>query len=365
MQTPKVFSVSKEYTFDHMSYSGFLHNEIGVLDYLKHGYLSSSLYAKLCNPNYIQKLYQEKNPGYMAYLAEFYTRFHDFDVIVMNPGVDLVHPEFLISHFPNALKCLHFIDDPHMTYSYCFPFSWAFDCATYITPSYSEEYTMPEILSNAGFKHKKWFPHCITNNLPPRYSVEELSHQLWQREKKAIYVGNFYTSKVKRLIKIKSELGDTLDIFGRHPFGGLPFPLMSTLTGYPSLYRVQELQESRREEFYSSYAIGLNMHLSDPARETGNARLYELAYRGVAQVVDSSECSAVRNIFTPEKEILLYENLRECIAQVKRLQNDDKFRVSLALNAYIRATKEYSYETVLTETCDWFKTLLAHKSNNT
>lgn len=345
-----------------MSYNGFLYNERGVFDLLKHGYLSSSLYAKLGNPYYIQKLYQEKDSGYMAYLSEFYNRFRDFDVIVMNPGIDLVHPEFLTLHFPNALKCLHFIDDPHMTYSYCLPFSWAFDCATYVSPSYSPEYTMTEILGHAGFKHRKWFPHCVTNNLPPEYTVDELSQQLRTRTKKAIYVGNFYTSKVKRLIKIKSELGDALDIYGRHPFGGLIFPFMSTFAGYPSLYRVRELLEAKREEFYSSYAIGLNMHLSVPSRETGNARLYELAYRGVAQVVDSSECSAARDIFTPEKEILLYENIDECIAQIKRLQRDDEFRISLALNAYIRATKEYSYEIVLAETCNWFKILLANKN---
>ena len=362
MQTPKVFFASDEYTFAHLSYDGFLNDEKGIFDLLKHGFLSSSIYTKLCNPSFIQKLYHEKHPGYMAFLSEFYSRFRDFDVIVMNPGVDLVHPEFLIKHFPNALKCLHFVDDPHLTYSYCFPFAWAFDCATYVSPSYSDQFTMSEILSHAGLKEHRWTPHCITNNLNPPYTVEQLETQLLERENKAIYVGAFYTSKTKRLIEIKNQLGTNLDIFGRQPFGGFIFPIMSSLSGFPSSYRVKQLSELQRERLYEKYTVGLNMHLSHPARETGNARLYELAYRGVAQVVDSSAHSAVSEIFKPEEEILLYENTSECVAQVMKLLANKDLRVSIALQAYKRAIKEYSYQKVLNDTCGWFKHLLQAKA---
>ena len=287
-------------------------------------------------------------------INEFYDRYKDFDVIVMNPGVDLVHPEFLYKYFPNAIKCLHFIDDPHLTYSYCLPFAWAFDCATYISPSYSEDYTMNEILNLAGFKYTKWVPHCVSNNIKANYNDRELQDSLNNRENKIIYVGNYYTSKNKRLIKIKHNLGKKLDMYGAHPFQGLIFPITSTFSGFPSTYRIKKLSTSEREKKYKEYAIGLNMHLSNPSKETGNARLYELAFRGVAQVVDTSYISGVNKIFKPDTEILTYESIEECIFQLNKLLNDKYLRISLATAAYNRAVKEYSYEKVLNNTCNWF-----------
>lgn len=358
MQIPKGVIVPEGVTIEHMSYNGFLRESKDISSLLRHGYSSSSLYSKLCNPSFIQKLYHEKDTGYFAFLNAFYERFRDFDVIVMNPGVDLVHPEFLEKKFPNALKCLHCIDDPHLTYSYCMPYVWAFDCATYISPGYSDEFTMEEILLKAGFKHIRWVPHCVTNNMPPKYTLEELQEQLSLRNNRALYVGNYYTSKTKRLIQIKKELGESLDIYGRYPFRGFSYSVLSTFSGAPTLYRVKSLQDGERERCYSEYGIGLNMHLSSPSRETGNARVYELAYRGVAQVVDSSAYSMIKNIFVPGKEILTYENIRECVEQIRRLQHDKDLRISLAVSAYKRAIVEYRYDTVLRTSCEWFASLL-------
>ena len=147
MQTPFGYNKSLEKnTISHISFYSYLSKKRKFKDIFLHGISGSSLFAKLQNPFNIQKMYIEKDKYYMNYLHEFKERYFDYDVIVMNPGVDLVHPEFLHKNFPNSLKCLHFIDDPHTTYSYSFPFSWVFDCATYISPSYSENYNMSEIL---------------------------------------------------------------------------------------------------------------------------------------------------------------------------------------------------------------------------
>ena len=104
----------------------------------------------------------------------------------MNPGVDLVHPEFLYKNFPNAIKCLHFIDDPHGTYSYGLPFAWAFDCATYISPSYNEHFRMSEILKLAGFKKTKWVPHCNSNVLEPLHELQQFEEQQSLRNNKIV-----------------------------------------------------------------------------------------------------------------------------------------------------------------------------------
>jgi hypothetical protein len=356
MQTPYGSnSVHGNHEISHISYLDFLKFDTRIVELFKLGYSGSKFSAKLRNPEFIHRLYLERNDAYMGYLSAFKERFAGYDAIVMNPGVDLVHPEYLWKHFPNSLKCLHFVDDPHTTYSYGLPFAWAFDCATYISPSYTEDFNMGEILNHAGFKQTKWFPHCVSNVNAAIYSVDQLERNLRTRENKVVYIGGFYTGKNSRLLRLKHKLKRDLDIFGRYPLLGLSFSLMSLISDTPVFYRVKTLTSTERECIYSRYAIGVNMHLSVPGRETGNARLYELAYRGVAQVCDAGGSSLVSNIFEPEKEILLYENEDECVKQIRRLMKDSEYRIQLALNAYVRATSEYAYEPRLLELINWFQ----------
>ena len=322
----------------------------------------SKLFAKLRNAEYLHRLYLEKNKEYMKYLYAFKERFASYDVLVMNPGVDLVHPEFLIENFPDALKCLHFVDDPHSTYSYCFPFSWAFDCATYISPSYSESFDMKQILELSGFKNTKWFPLCNSNISDPIYSSEDLEKQIDTRLNKVIYVGNYYKDKHNRIVDLKKTFKDKLDVYGHYPLKGHFYWMQSILKGEMSLYRVNKITDKKREEYYSKYSIALNLHLSQPSLETGNARLYEVAYRGLAQVADTSRFSKVEDIFIPEKEILLYENGKECIQQIKRLMSDLKLKKDIAIAGYNRAVKDYNYERNLLEILDWFKGLNANEN---
>ncbi len=345
------------HTISHLSYFDFLTKRRSFIDFIKNGVSGSTLFAKLMNPFYFHKLYLEKDKLYFNFLHSFKEKYIDYDVIVMNPGVDLVHPEFLIKHFPNTLKCLHFIDDPHATYSYGFPYAWAFDCATYISPSYNQ-LSMVEILNNVGLEKNRWFPHCVTNNNQPKYEINHLSEQLNKRNNKALYVGGFYSGKIKRLIYLKNMLKSDFDIFGRYPLNGFSFPLISLFNKKINFYRVRSLTEEALENYYSNYAIGVNMHLSYPARETGNARTYELAYRGLAQVVDDGNHSLINKIFKPEKEILTYHNIKECVDQIRRLQNNNDLRVKIATNAYEKAIKEYNYPYQLNKLIKWFKSLI-------
>ena len=161
--------------------------------------------------------------------------------------------------------------------------------------------------------------------------------------------------------KTKDFINNEINIYGRHPYFGIVHPILSTINGNFSIKRIKSLTDIQRENIYSNYSIGLNMHLSYPAKETGNARLYELPYRGIAQVVDSGKYSKVSTIFEPEKEILLYESPKECVKQIRRLQNDTELRISIALAGYKRAIKDYSYEHVINETCEWFKMLIDKK----
>jgi len=347
------------HTISHISYDGYLKYNKKFLNYLKHGISGNNLFAKLRNPEFIQNLYQRKDKEYFRFLNEFKEKYKEYDVIVMNPGVDLVHPEFLYKHFKNSLKVLHFIDDPHATYNYCLPYSWAFDAATYISPSYSKDLDMSQLLKLTGFKYTHWTPLNGSNIHSPKWTNTELEKQLKTRKKEAVYFGNYYTDKMERLITLKKNLKKNFQIYGKFPLKGYSFFIFSLLKKNPVFYIPNSsLLPIARNRVYENTAIGINMHLTHPACETGNARTYELAYNGVAQIIDTSDVSLIKNIFIPNKEILTYESIEECIFQTKRLMQDDDLRYKIALAGYKKATEEYSYSKTFEKLISWFKTII-------
>ena len=341
-------------TIHKMSYSDYLPNNLSVFNRVKYGWNRASTMAKLRDPGYLHRLYLEGDKGYLKYLHDFKDKYSSFDVIVMNPGVDLVHPEFLFENFKSSMKILHFIDDPHMTYSYGLPFSWAFDGATYISPSYSPTIDMKRLLNLAGFRWTKWLPHCVTNINSPYWTQDELSEQLKKRTDSAIYVGGFYRGKEQRLLNIKQGMRSDFDVFGNFPFKGISHGIKLLMqSGQFSL--VRPINNKQRTTKYMSYKIGINMHLSSPAMETGNARLYEIPFHGMAQVADVSEHSLVEDIFENEKDILLYRNTKECVELTRMLLNDDCLRRSIALNGYKKTINHYTVQKSFSNLIDFLK----------
>ncbi|MDC0954986.1 glycosyltransferase [Alphaproteobacteria bacterium] len=327
-------------------YSQFLKQVPTLSDRLKYGFNRATLFGKLRDPGFLNQLYLERDPDYFKYLEYFRYHFKDCDVIVMDPGVDLVHPEFLHQHFPKALKLIRFIDDPHMTYSYYLPFSWAFDGALYVSPSYSSQFGMEAFLKKVGFKFSYWLPHCISNLAESKPNAENLNSFVADRDGPAVYVGGYYKTKAERLLYLKKMLHSNFDIYGRFPLRGLPFCISACQKiGKPVL--VKEVSDRKRNEIYSNARVGINMHLSTPSIETGNARLYELPFWGVAQIADVSDVSDTGKIFEDGKDILLYRSLKECVDLTKMLLSDSKLRTSIALEGYLTAHAKYSYDYVM------------------
>ena len=334
-------------TISKTSYQGYLKEKNNLLNRVRYGANRASLFSRLTDPKYINDLYREKDKDYLRYLNDFKDRFEKYDVIVMNPGVDLVHPEFLHLHFKSSIKILHFIDDPHLTYSYGLPFSWAFDGATYISPSFSEHMDMKTLLRLAGFKWTKWIPHCVTNAKQPPLSTDALKIQLGQRQKSCLYVGGYYKGKEKRLRFLKKELSNDFDVFGRFPIHKKLLFSMRHFGDTGKIYRVSSLSDEQRTRTYLNYKIGINMHLSEPAVETGNARLYELPFHGLAQLADYSKVFQTDTIYEDGKEILLYRNIHECIELTRLLMSDDKLRCNIALKGYEKTIKYYTLKKVI------------------
>ena len=76
-------------------YTNYLKINKNLKGFVSRGIRGNNLGAMLTDPGFLHKLYREKDQGYLKYLEIFREKYKDFDVIVLNPGVDLVHPEFL------------------------------------------------------------------------------------------------------------------------------------------------------------------------------------------------------------------------------------------------------------------------------
>jgi len=343
----------------HLTYDSYIiQRKISRLDFLKHGISGGHFHARLTNPSYIQSLYLNQERWYMKYLDDLGEVFVDCDVIVINPGVDIVHPEFLKRHFNNKLRVLHFIDDPHLSYSYGFSQAWAYNAATYISPSYNVDSSMAEILRLVGFSRIKWLPHTVSNT-GKAFNIDDFVASLALRNGKSIYVGGYYSGKAKRLIYLKKNLKNDFSIYGRQPLYGLMLQLHAFLVDKRTIIgRVRPLSPETLRQVYSRYSIGINMHLSQPNLETGNARLYELPFNGLTQVVDKSQYSGISEIFEIGEEILCYESIEECYEIVRMLIVDKKERERIALNGFVRAISDYSYAKTLNDELDWYAELM-------
>ena len=102
----------------------------------------------------MQKMYLEKDSEYFKFLSAFKERYSDFDVIFMNPGVDLVHPEYLIkiSQMPSRFCTLSMIPMPLILTDF---HTHGLLMQPHIYFFYSEDYSMEEILNLVGFKNTK------------------------------------------------------------------------------------------------------------------------------------------------------------------------------------------------------------------
>src|SRR5262249_51445134 len=133
----------------------------------------------------VDRLYRERNPAYMRFVAEFVNQYRDHDLVVMatyNP----VHPEVLWHEMKKPIKILGFIDDPYSSYVRGIPYLWAFDGAFYITPSYDDRSLTRDALARWGCPSSTWWPL-----VPFPFSRPELGERFFsERSVDLAYVGN-------------------------------------------------------------------------------------------------------------------------------------------------------------------------------
>lgn len=298
----------------------------------------------------VHRHWSNKTPWYMGLVEYFKEKYSDFDAIIMSTYCP-IHPE-VIASMNKPIKILGFIDEPGSSYIRGVPYLWAFDGAFYISPSYDDFYCMKDQIRSWGCAKSYFWPLCS--------NVDGFSTNNRFFENRSIdiaYVGNYYGSKVDRLIELKKHFGSRMALHGRWPMKGL-IGLARPLIGKPVFPQiVHSLTNDERTALYLDTKIGFNMHLSLQPRETGNMRMYEVPSHGMMLLCDKAAKDMHNDIFESGKEAIYYDSIDEAIELAEYfISNDDK-RIEIAAAGYSRSHSSFNNAENLKNFLDWVFTL--------
>jgi glycosyltransferase involved in cell wall biosynthesis len=325
-------------------------------EFLSGGWNSYYVRHKLYFAGEIDRLYRNRDASYMAFIADFVEAFRDFDLVILLNYCP-VHPEVLYHELKKPVKILGFVDDPFSTYLRGIPFLWAFDGAVYISPSYSENELFADKLREWGCANHTWWPL-----VPHRFPVCDPSEDFFsKRDVDLVYVGNAYGPKIDRLIQLKKKFGKRFRVHGRWPFQGYHGVVRGLAGRSVFWHRVTPLSNHERMQLYGRTKIGINMHLSEVPRETGNMRMYEVPAHGMMLLCDKAGSDAHAQIFRPDAEAVFYDSIEDAIEKIEYFLAHDAERSQIAKAGFMRVRADYDWEQNLKRLLDWAWSLRSTK----
>lgn len=115
-------------------------------------------------------------------------------------------------------------------------------------------------------------------------------------------------------------------------------PLLRKLKPFihPPLYGLEMLRA------LSKAKIGLNVHIDAAGEYAGNMRLFEVTSVGSCLVTEHKK--NIRDLFEPDKEIMTYKSVDECVEKIKWLLEHPKEREDIAKTGQARTLKEHTYK---------------------
>ena len=298
----------------------------------------------------LDSLFQNKNSEYISFLDKFFIKFCDFDIIICDQ-INPFHPEWLKLKFPNTIKIYGMIDDPACTYHRTLSELWAFDGVFYVSPGYSELYTMKEFIQAYNPKLSSYFlPHARYNNLTVDH-INMVRQSFNKRTGDVLYVGAYYESKIERLIYLKQELGDKFNVFGYWPYNGFRGLLRAFELKRPFPHRVKSVTESDKFKLFMQHKICFNMNWNEK-RETGNMRMFQAPFYGMLLLCDKSAKNQHEIIFNTN-EAVFYDGIEDAIEKIKYYLKNDSERIKIAENGFNRAIKDYNKDKIWIEFLNW------------
>ena len=310
--------------------------------------LGSVQYGRaMLKAEYVDDLYRNRDPKYMAAAQALLDSLSNFDVVIFSTYNPL-HPELLADGLKNKIKVLGFTDDPHSTYVRGIPYLWAFDAAYYISPAYSSQMGFSELFAKIGYDRVRWLPLVQPINYP-RLTFDEIRN----RSITMAYVGAPTGSKVDRLRALDQAFGSDLALFGRWRMKGYYGYVRPFLGEPPFLRTVRPITQADKLLLYRKTKIGFNMHVSNIPSECGNMRTYEAAAFGMMLLSDRAGLNLQREIFEEGIEAIYYDSIEEAIELARFYANNTEERTRIALAAHRRALAEYSWEKVTHDFLTW------------
>ena len=296
---------------------------------------------------WVDELYREQDPSYLAGCEKLIADLKFFDVVVFSTFCPL-HPELIRSHLRKQVKVLGFSDDPHSTYVRGVPYLSSFDAAYYISPSYSELTSFQELFELLKFTKVRWLPLVQPHDYP---SLD--IGQIRGRSITSCYVGNPTGSKFDRIVRMKQTFGSEFVIRGRWPLGGY-FGFARPLVGEtPFFTRVRPISSADKEQLYINTKIGFNMHVSDRPAESGNMRTYDIAGYGMMPLCDRGARNLQASIFEEGTESVYYSSFDEALELLRHFRSNDADRSRIAFAAHRRACADYRWDKVWLDFLNW------------
>jgi spore maturation protein CgeB len=175
----------------------------------------------------------------------------------------------------------------------------------------------------------------------PVYYLPQGCNPRWHRplvsagtEPYLVIAGNMYPSRVRLLERLLAK-GIPLKLYGS------AFPRW---LGETQLRRVHTgrcvFREDKARAFRSAAGVLNTMH---PAEVTGvNSRLFEAAGCGAAVLTEFRP--SVPELFTVDKEVLVFRSFDDLVGQASRLLNEDGLTARLGDAATLRAHRDHSYD---------------------
>lgn len=249
-----------------------------------------------------------------------------------------VHPDFILKIRSRNIKTILWVgDDPESSYLYTVPYVHAHDMVFCYGVYYDEETLIKDRILQWGAKKAHFVPFGVKD-----YKMNEKLEQVdfvRYRSNDIVYIGNYYTNKIDRLLELKKIYGKNLQVYGRN-WGNLLVALKrAAKTGV--YIRPQSVSVAQQLEIYQSTKIGINFHMSfGPS----NVRLFELPANGVLQITDNPKGTS--ELFELGKEVVCYEDISEVPGIINYYLNHDDERVEVAYRGYLKTYLLYRHSFV-------------------
>lgn len=102
--------------------------------------------------------------------------------------------------------------------------------------------------------------------------------------------------------------------------------------------------------------IVFNRHIDVAARHANNMRLYEATGVGALLVTDHQD--DIRELFEPDREVVTYRSIDECVERVMFYLENECARASIAAAGHARTMREHTYAHRMTELLEILQSVL-------